>query len=167
MTAVEDPAGDHHPRGGGGAGIATLDCAQLTSPAGHYSHVVTHRGVAYISGQLPVTPDGSRLAGEPFDVQARQVLSNLDACLATAGTSRERLLSVTVHVTDIDDWPAFDRLYADWLGASRPARAVVGARELHHGSAVEVHAIAALDQAGTPQAGTPQAGPAPAITPPR
>ncbi|MEV8314925.1 RidA family protein [Streptomyces sp. NPDC059900] len=146
MTAVENGAGDHHPRGGGRAAITTLDSAQLTAPAGHYSHVATHHGVAYISGQLPVTPDGTRLAGEPFEVQARQVLGNLDACLATAGTSRERLLSVTVHVTDIGDWPAFDRLYADWLGASRPARAVVGARELHHGSAVEVHAVAALDR---------------------
>ncbi|MFB6710329.1 RidA family protein [Streptomyces sp. NPDC056333] len=133
MTAVESTL------------IITLDSAQLTPPAGHYSHITSHRGVAYISGQLPVTPDGSPLADEPFDIQARQVLSNLDACLATAGTSRERLLSVTVHVTDIGDWPAFDQLYTHWLGASRPARAVVGAKELHYGAAVEVHAIAALD----------------------
>ncbi|MFE2738467.1 RidA family protein [Streptomyces sp. NPDC059349] len=133
MTAVENTL------------ITTLDSAQLAPPAGHYSHITTHRGVAYISGQLPVAPDGSQLADEPFDIQARQVLRNLDACLATAGTSRERLLSVTVYVTDIGDWPAFDRLYTHWLGASRPARAVAGAKELHYGSAVEVHAIAALD----------------------
>ncbi|MGW6061840.1 RidA family protein [Streptomyces sp. NPDC055189] len=137
--------GGHRPRTADRGAITALDSAQLTAPAGHYSHIATHRGVAYISGQLPVTPEGARLADEPFDVQVRQVLSNLDACLATAGASRERLLSVTVHVTDISNWPAFDRLYADWLGASRPARAVAGAKELHYGSAVEVHAIAALD----------------------
>lgn len=73
------------------------------------------------------------------------MLSNLDACLATAGTSRDKLISVTVYVTDIGDWPAFDQVYKEWLGASRPARAVAGARELHYGSAVEVHAVAALD----------------------
>ncbi|GGV25978.1 enamine deaminase RidA [Streptomyces longisporoflavus] len=144
-AAVQNTTGNRRPRTADRTAITTLDSARLTSPAGHYSHITTHRGVAYISGQLPVSPDGSRLAEEPFEVQARQVLSNLDACLATAGTSRERLLSVTVHVTGIGDWPAFDRLYADWLGAHRPARAVAGVQELHYGAAVEVHAIAALD----------------------
>ncbi|MGH9061622.1 MAG: RidA family protein, partial [Acidimicrobiales bacterium] len=118
--------------------ITTADSPHLTPPAGHYSHVAVHRGVAYLSGQLPLTPEGISLAGEPFEVQVRQVLDNLDAGLATAGTSRERLLSVTVYVTGIGDWPAFDRLYAAWLGPVRPARAVAGVRELHYGSAVEV-----------------------------
>jgi len=125
--------------------IATADSAELAPPAGHYSHVATHRGVAYISGQLPLAPDGSRLSGEPFEVQARQVLDNVDACLRLAGTSRDRLLSVTVYVTDIADWPAFDGLYRDWIGTHRPQRAVAGVQQLHYGSSVEVHAVAALD----------------------
>ncbi|MBL1101553.1 RidA family protein [Streptomyces coffeae] len=127
------------------APIATADSTELTPPAGHYSHIVTHQGVAYISGQLPLAPDGTRLSGEPFEVQARQVLDNVDVCLRLAGTSRQRLLSVTVYVTHITDWPAFDALYRDWIGAHRPQRAVAGVKELHYGSAVEVHAIAALD----------------------
>ncbi|MFC9425740.1 RidA family protein [Streptomyces sp. NPDC056987] len=145
MSTVETATGDSRPRTGDTASIITLDSARLAPPAGHYSHIAVHRGVAYISDQLPVTPDGSCLADEPFETQVQQVLRNLDACLATVDTSRERLISVTVHVTDIGDWPAFDRLYQDWLGANRPARAVAGAHELHYGSAVEVHAIAALD----------------------
>jgi len=125
--------------------IATADSTELATPAGHYSHVATHRGVAYISGQLPLAPDGSRLSGEPFEVQARWVFDNVDACLRLVGTSRDRLLSVTVYVTDIADWPAFDGLYQDWIGTHRPQRAVAGVKELHYGSAVEVHAVAALD----------------------
>lgn len=145
MTTSEITTGHDRRRTGSAPSIDTFDSPRLTPPAGHYSHLATHRGVAYLSGQLPVAPDGTRLAGEPFEVQARQVLSNLDACLATAGTSRERLISVTVYVTEIGDWPAFDQVYEEWLGASRPARAVAAVRELHYGSAVEVHAIAALD----------------------
>ncbi|MFD4256883.1 RidA family protein [Streptomyces sp. NPDC058534] len=145
MTISEITTGNHHPNTGGTPSIDTSDSPQLAPPAGHYSHIATHRGVAHISGQLPVAPDGSLLAGEPFEVQARQVLSNLDACLATAGTSHDKLISVTVHVTDIGDWPAFDHVYKEWLGATRPARAVAGATELHYGSAVEVYAVAALD----------------------
>ncbi|MFE7356208.1 RidA family protein [Streptomyces sp. NPDC057543] len=145
MTTSEIITGNDRPCTGGTPSIDTFDSPQLAPPAGHYSHIATHRGVAYISGQLPVTPDGSPLVGESFEAQARQVLSNLDACLATAGTSRDKLISVTVYVTDIGDWPAFDQVYKEWLGASRPVRAVAGARELHYGSAVEVHAVAALD----------------------
>ncbi|MFJ4280171.1 RidA family protein [Streptomyces massasporeus] len=145
MTTRENTLHNAGSGTGGGASIATFDSAQLVPPAGHYSHIATHRGVAYISGQLPLAPDGTRLADEPFEVQARQVLDNLDACLVTAGSSRERLISVTVHVTDIANWPLFDQLYRAWLGPVRPARAVAGAKELHYGSAVEVHAIAALD----------------------
>lgn len=124
--------------------VTTADCPQLTPPGGHYSHVAVHHGVAYLSGQLPLTPEGTPLAGEPFEVQVRQVLDNLDACLATAGSSREQLLSVAVYVTDIGDWPSFDRLYGAWLGTARPARVVAGVQELHYGSAVEVQAIAAV-----------------------
>ncbi|TXS42158.1 RidA family protein [Streptomyces sp. uw30] len=127
------------------AAPALIDSAELTAPAGHYSHIAVHRGLAHISGQLPVTPDGDKLTREPFAVQAEQVLRNIDACLAGAGTSRDRLVSVTVYVTDIGDWPAFDRLYAQWLGSHRPQRAVAGVKELHYGSAVEVHAVAAVD----------------------
>jgi reactive intermediate/imine deaminase len=127
------------------AALSLIDSPDLSAPAGHYSHVVVHRGLAYISGQLPVTPEGSNLSQEPFALQVKQVLRNLDACLDCAGTARERLLSVTVYVTDIEDWPAFDRLYQQWIGDHRPQRAVAGVKELHYGSAVEVHAIAALD----------------------
>ncbi|RBQ15124.1 RidA family protein [Spongiactinospora rosea] len=122
-----------------------IDSPDLVPPAGHYSHIMVSGGLAYISGQLPVTPQGDRLTREPFAVQAGQVLSNIDACLTSAGTSRDRLLSVTVYVTDIGDWPEFDRLYVQWLGAHRPQRAVAGVKELHYGAAVEVHAIATLD----------------------
>ncbi len=116
----------------------------LIEPRGHYSHVAIHRDLAYLSGQLPIDQHGTTLTDQPFDAQARQVLQNLDHCLATAGTHRSKLVSVTVYIADIDQWPAFDAIYADWIGEHRPARAVAGVAELHYGSAVEVHAIAAL-----------------------
>lgn len=89
-------------------GIDLRDSPGLVPPRGHYSHVAVHAGVAYISGQLPLDASGTPLADQPFDVQVAQVLDNLDDCLRTAGSSREQLLSVTVYVTDIAQWPAFD-----------------------------------------------------------
>ncbi|HAT1612657.1 TPA: RidA family protein [Raoultella planticola] len=119
-----------------------LNSSQSFPPAGHYSPACTANGLVYISGQLPVTFHGESLADSPFDRQVRQVLENLDACLAGAGTSRSRLVQVRVYVTDIAQWPEFNRIYAEWIGDFRPARTVAGISELHHGSAVAVEAIA-------------------------
>ncbi|WP_327151416.1 RidA family protein [Nocardia sp. NBC_01329] len=127
------------------ADIQLRNSPDLRPPFGHYSHVAVHGGLAYISGQLPVDQAGNSSAGQPFHIQARQVLDNLDKCLATAGTDRTRLVSLFAYVTDVAAWPAFDTIYAEWIGAHRPARAVVGVNELHYGSAVEIHAIAAID----------------------
>ncbi|WP_324275292.1 RidA family protein [Blastococcus brunescens] len=124
-------------------GIDLRDSPGLVPPRGHYSHVAVHAGVAYISGQLPLDASGTPLAGQPFDVQVAQVLDNLDQCLRTAGSSREQLLSVTVYVTDIAQWPAFDAAYAQWIGAHRPARAVACVADLHYGAALEIAAVAA------------------------
>ena len=126
------------------AGIDLRDSPGLIAPRGHYSHVAVHAGVAYISGQLPLDAAGTALADQPFDVQVQQVLDNLDACLRAAGSSRQQLLSVTVYVTDIDQWPAFDAAYARWIGAHRPSRAVACVADLHHGAAIEIQAVTAV-----------------------
>ncbi len=126
------------------AGIDLRDSPGLVPPRGHYSHVTVHAGVAYISGQLPLDASGTPLADQPFDVQVTQVLDNLDQCLRTAGSGRDQLLSVTVYVTDISQWPAFDAAYAQWVGTHRPARAVACVAGLHYGAALEVMAVAAV-----------------------
>ncbi|MFI7442845.1 RidA family protein [Nonomuraea indica] len=123
--------------------ISLLNTPALQPPLGHYSHLSVHSGLAFISGQLPVDASGRVLADEPFTEQARRVLHNLDACLAELGADRSRLLQVTCYVTDISNWPAFDTVYSEWIGDHRPARAVAGASELHYGSAIEIHAVAA------------------------
>ena len=130
------------------AGIDLRDSPGLIAPRGHYSHVAVHDRIAYISGQLPLDVTGTPLADRPFDVQVQQVLDNLDDCLTTAGSSRHQLLSVTVYVTDIAQWPAFDAAYARWLGAHRPSRAVACVADLHYGAAIEIQAVAAVGTAG-------------------
>ncbi len=129
-------------------GVELRDSPGLIAPRGHYSHVAIHGGVAYISGQLPLDVAGTPLADRPFDVQVQQVLSNLDDCLNTAGSSRQRLLSVTVYVTDIGHWPTFDAAYARWLGGHRPSRAVACVADLHYGAAIEIQAVAAVGISG-------------------
>lgn len=113
-----------------------------SKPGGHYSHAAAGAGLVFIAGQLPVTPDGRRLGDAPFEAQARQVLANVQAALEAAGTSVQQLLQVRVYLTDIEQWGAFNTIYAEWAGAHRPARAVVPVPALHFGLMIEVEAVA-------------------------
>lgn len=113
-------------------------------PAGHYSQAVVHGGLVYVAGQLPLDlASPGRPVGDAEE-QTERALRNVEAILEAAGSGLERLLSVTVYVTDISLWPRVNAAYARVLGAHRPARAVVPVKELHHGVLVEVQAVAAL-----------------------
>jgi 2-iminobutanoate/2-iminopropanoate deaminase len=123
--------------------IAQLSPANMAPPGGHYSHAVTACGLVFISGQLPIKSDGTKLVEAPFEEQARQVLDNVARALLAAGSTIDRLVQVRVYVTNIESWPAFNAIYAEWAGASRPARAVVPVPCLHYGFQIEVEAVAA------------------------
>jgi len=114
----------------------------LPRPAGHYSHAVRAGGLVFVSGLLPVGPDGRAVPDAPFDDQVAQVLANLDAVLAAASTTRASLVQVRVYITDIARWARFNELYAAWIGDRRPARCVVPVPALHHGVVIELEAVA-------------------------
>jgi len=118
--------------------------ATMAAPGGHYSHAVAAGGFAFVSGQLPIAPDGKKLNEAPFEDQARQVLDNVAQAIQGAGSSIARLTQVRVYVTDIGEWPAFNALYAKWAGNARPARCVVPVPQLHYGFKIEVEAVALL-----------------------
>ena len=124
--------------------IASINPPTLAAPGGHYSHALVAGGLVFVSGQLPIAPNGDRLNTASFDVQARQVLANVEAALVAAGSSVAQLAQVRVYVTDIAHWPAFNAIYAEWAGASRPARAVVPVPHLHFGFLIEVEAVAVV-----------------------
>jgi reactive intermediate/imine deaminase len=123
-------------------GIRATNPATMAAPGGHYSHAVTGGGLVFVSGQLPIAPDGTKLADAPFAEQARQVLDNVAQALIGSGSSIEKLLQVRVYVTDIASWPEFNTIYAQWAGDARPARAVVPVPQLHYGFKIEVEAVA-------------------------
>ncbi len=124
------------------SGAAFVDPASMRPPGGHYSHGVRAGGLVFVSGQLPIDADGRKLADEPFERQAQQVLDNVAQVLEACGSSVAQLVQVRVYVTDIAQWPAFNQLYAAWLGQTRPARAVVPVPALHYGFQIEVEAVA-------------------------
>ncbi len=115
-------------------------------PAGHYSQAVVYGGFVFVAGQLPHDLSHPGRPVGDVEEQTERALRNVEAILEAAGSSLDRLLSVTVYLTDVSLWPRVNAAYARVLGAHRPARAVVPVKELHHGYLVEVQAVAALGE---------------------
>ncbi|GMV04978.1 MAG: reactive intermediate/imine deaminase [Gemmatimonadota bacterium] len=113
-------------------------------PGGHYSQAVVHDGTVYVAGQLPVDPKDPKAPPGDAASQARQALENVRAILEAAGSDLDRVLQMTVYVSDIAHWGEVNRVYAEVMGTHRPARAVVPTRDLHYGYLVEIQAVAAL-----------------------
>ncbi len=114
------------------------------SPAGHYSQAVTHGGLVYVSGQLPIDPASGEKCSGSIEEQTTLVLNNLAAILTAAGSGIDRVLKTTVYVSDISLWPRVNEVYSSFFGDTRPARAMVPTRDLHFGLKVEIEAIAAV-----------------------
>jgi len=122
----------------------TSNPTSLAKPGGHYSHVAVANGFVFVSGQLPINPQGDKLNDAPFDVQAEQVLANVQAALESVGSSVAQLVQVRVYVVDVENWASFNQIYARWAGDAKPARAVVPVPQLHYGFKVEVEAMAVV-----------------------
>lgn len=111
-------------------------------PAGHYAQAVVSGAHVFVSGQLPIRPDGSPLDDDGFESQARQAIQNMLEIVRAAGSSPQQLLKVTAYIVGIANWPRFNAVYASMLPDACPARSVVPVPELHYGYLVEIDAIA-------------------------
>jgi 2-iminobutanoate/2-iminopropanoate deaminase len=117
-------------------------------PIGPYAPVRRAGDWLVTSGQLGVAPGGS---GEPQLVpggtpaELRQALANLAALLAGESAGLSHVVKTTVYLTDIDDSPAVNEVWAEVFGAHRPARSTVAVAALPLGARVEVEAWAHVD----------------------
>ncbi len=109
---------------------------------GHYTPGIVSNGMLYISGQLSIDPDTRQVAQGGVEEHARLALSNLERVLSAAGLGRESVVQCRVYLAGIEHWEAFNRVYAEFFGAHRPARAVVPVLGLHFGCLVEIEAVA-------------------------
>ncbi|KAA0596147.1 reactive intermediate/imine deaminase [Azospirillum lipoferum] len=137
-----------------GLDVAPISTDGVAPAGGHYSQGVRHGDLIYVSGQLPIAPDGTHHAAADFDRQARLAIRNMIAVVEAAGGTTATLLKVTVYLVGIANWPRFNAIYAEMLGDARPARSVVPVPELHYGYLVEIDAVAVSSGTSPPSAGS-------------
>lgn len=114
-------------------------------PAGHYSQAVVHNGFVFVAGQLGIDPtDRDRPVGD-IEEQTERTLRNVEAVLRAAGSGLDRVVQMTVYVSDMELWGRVNATYARVMGEHRPARAIVPVKDLHYGYQIEIQATAAVN----------------------
>lgn len=119
--------------------IVTNDAPKAIGP---YSQAVVQGGVVYTAGQIALDPATMELVPGDVSAQTEQVLANLGAVLAAAGSSLEQVLKTTVYLADMADFQAMNAVYSRQFGDHRPARSTVAAAGLPKGARVEIDAVA-------------------------
>ena len=125
--------------------MKSINTKNAPQPAGHYSQAIVHQGLVFVAGQLAIDPAGGEKMLGSIEDQTRQTINNVRAILEASGSSLQKVLKSTIYISDIDDWPAVNKVYAECFGDHKPARAVVPVRDLHYGFKIEMEVIAAVD----------------------
>jgi enamine deaminase RidA (YjgF/YER057c/UK114 family) len=111
---------------------------QRVYPGPRMSEMVIHNETVYLAGQI--ADDGST----DVESQTRDVLRQIDALLAEAGTDKSKLLTATIYLADIATFAAMNKAWDAWVDpANAPARATVEARLAAPEYLVEIQVVAA------------------------
>jgi 2-iminobutanoate/2-iminopropanoate deaminase len=105
---------------------------------GPYSQAVRAGGFLFGSGQIPLMPGTGDLAGDTIEVQTRQVLENIRAVLSGAGLLPEHVVRTECYLKDMDDFGAFNSIYAEFFPTDPPARSCVQVSRLPKDVLVEI-----------------------------
>ena len=91
-------------------------------PPPTYSQAVKAAGLVFVSGTAPIDPSTGSIKGTTIQEQTRQCLTNIQAILEEAGSSLEKLVSVTVVLADEDEFAGMNEEWLKWFPSNPPAR---------------------------------------------
>ena len=119
--------------------IKTDDAPKAIGP---YSQAVSYNDLVFLSGQIPINPRTGKIDATTIEAQTDQVLKNLLAVLKAAGTDLSKVVKCTVFLSNMEDFAAFNQVYATYFGDVPPARSTVQVARLPRDVKIEIDAIA-------------------------
>lgn len=108
---------------------------------GPYSQAMVCGDFVFTSGQIAINPQSGNVEETTIEGQARQVMKNLGAVLAAAGSGFDKAVKTTCFLADMGDFAAFNAVYAEYF-TTKPARSCVAVKTLPKNVLVEVEVIA-------------------------
>ena len=120
--------------------VATTNAPGAIGP---YSQAIVTGNMVFTSGQIPINPATGNVEAVTIEEQTRQVCENLKAVLEAAGTSIEKAVKTTCFLADLNDFAAFNSVYAEYF-TGKPARSCVAVKDLPKAVKCEVEVIAEI-----------------------
>jgi 2-iminobutanoate/2-iminopropanoate deaminase len=103
----------------------------------------SHDGLIFTSGHAAVSVDDLAFSHGDFAHEAELTLQNLQRTLERAGSGLHKVLKITAYMTDLNDFPLFNQVYAGFFpGSSPPARSCVEVQRLPYNFKIEIEAVA-------------------------
>ena len=121
--------------------IITTD--KIAASNGPYSQGYTHNGFFFTAGQIGVEPSDGELHVHTIEEQTDRACRNIGIMLEAAGTSFDKVIKANCFIADMDDFDAFNQVYAKYF-ISKPARTCVAVKTLPKHALCEIEVIAAL-----------------------
>jgi reactive intermediate/imine deaminase len=118
-----------------------ISTPEAPAAIGTYSQAVRAGDTVYLSGQIPLDPKTMKIVEGDFEAQARRVFDNLRAVCRAAGGDFDRVVRVTVYLTDLANFAKVNEVMSQHFREPYPARAAIGVASLPRGSLVEVDAV--------------------------
>jgi 2-iminobutanoate/2-iminopropanoate deaminase len=110
------------------------------SPVGAYSQGLRVGDFIFVSGQGPLDPATGQVVGETIEEQTARVLENIKAILAAGGATMADVVKVSAHLSDLELFDRYNKVYATYFPDPKPTRTTVGSQL--KGILVEIDAIA-------------------------
>lgn len=122
--------------------IQYIETEKAPTAFGPFTQAVASGSLVYTSGALPLDPETGTLVGLTIEEQTTQTMKNLEAVLLGAGSSLEKVLFITIYLTDMEEFSRMNSIYATFFDSKYPARATIGVNALAQKAKVEIQAIA-------------------------
>jgi 2-iminobutanoate/2-iminopropanoate deaminase len=120
-----------------------INTVKAPTAIGPYSQALIHGDLLFASGQIPIDPENGQVAEDDIKVQTEQVMKNIGAILAEAGTSYNNVIKTTCFLKSMDDFAAFNEVYGQYF-VNKPARSCVAVQKLPKDVLCEVEIIAVI-----------------------
>ena len=119
-----------------------IETKSAPAAIGPYAQGVKLGNLVFTSGQIALDPETGALAENCVTVQTEQVMKNLGAILAEAGTDFSRVVKTTCYLTDMANFAEFNSVYSKYITSA--ARSCVAVSALPKGALVEVDVVAEI-----------------------
>ena len=120
---------------------------QVPSPSGlPFREAVALQGTLYISGQIGIDPATRTLPSAGFEAEADQVMKNLGGVLSRSGLTYNDLVSVTIYLKSMENYPVTNSVYSRYFDGDFPARVCIAVHDLPLKANIEIAAVAEVKE---------------------